>query len=75
MRALCFLFLIGFACVVGVFAYQNDRPEVISLFGESREVRFPVLVGCVYLLGMLSGWTVVGVLKRSLQRIAESDRQ
>jgi hypothetical protein len=75
MRALCFLFLIAFACVVGLFAYQNDRLEVVTLFGETREVSFPVLVGCVYLLGMLSGWTVVGMVKRSLQRIAEYERQ
>jgi len=72
---ICFLFLIGFACVVALFAYQNDRPEVVTLFGETREVSFPALVGGVYLLGMLSGWTVVGMVKRSMQRIVEADRQ
>lgn len=73
MRVICFLFLIGFACVVGSFAYQNDHQEIVTLFGETREVSFPVLIGCVYLLGMLSGWTMVGMVKRSLRRIAESD--
>jgi hypothetical protein len=30
-----------------------------------------VLIGVVYFLGMVSGWTVVGFLKRTLQRVTE----
>jgi len=75
MRAICFLFLIAFIGLVGVFAYQNNRQETVTLFNDSREVSFPLLVGGVYLVGMLSGWTVVGMLRRSLRRIAESERR
>jgi Na+/proline symporter len=75
MRVLCFLFLIGFAFVVGLFAYQNNHEQTVIFFGETREISFPVLVGCVYLLGMLSGWTVVGMVRRSLQRITEHERR
>ena len=75
MRAFCFMFLVAFAVAVGVFAYQNDRPVTVNVFGHTQETSFPIMAGALYLLGMVSGWTVVGMLKRSLQRVSENDRQ
>ena len=77
MRAICFLFLILLATAVGVFAYQNnyDVSVTVPFVSHSPEVSFPLLVGGAYLLGMLSGWTVVGMLKRSWQRVTEPDRR
>jgi lipopolysaccharide assembly protein A len=75
MRVLYFLFLLGFAAVVGIFAYQNNRQDSVVVFGEVKEVSFPILVGAVYLLGMFSGWTVVGMVRRSLQRVTEGERR
>lgn len=74
MRTLCFLFLAAFFFAVGFFAYQNDRAVAVTLLGETREVSFPVLIGSVYLLGLVSGWTVLGMVRRSIRRVAESDR-
>jgi len=75
MRAFSFLFLVAFAAVVGVFAYQNDFVIPVNLFGQVREVSVPVLAAVTYGLGMLTGWAVVGVLKRSWSRVAEYDRR
>ena len=75
MRALSFLFLVGFAAVVGLFAYLNDRMVAVDLFGQVREVSIPVLAGAVYLLGMFTGWAVVGMLRRSWTRVVEYDRR
>jgi uncharacterized integral membrane protein len=63
------LFLVLFLAVVGVFAFQNNRSENVTIFNQSWEIPFPLLVGGVYLLGMLTGWTVLGVLKTSLRRV------
>jgi hypothetical protein len=75
MRTLSFLFLIGFVAVVGIFAYLNNRPITIDLFGQVRETSLPVLAGAVYLLGMFTGWAVIGMLKRSWSRVVEYDRR
>lgn len=71
MRVISFLFLLVFAGVVGVFAYQNNRPETVAFWDRSWELSFPIIVGGAYLLGMLSGWSVVGMLRRSLERVTE----
>lgn len=75
MRALSFLVLVAFAAAVGVFAYLNNHPVTVNLFGRVMDVWVPLLVGAVYLLGMLTGWAVVGMLRRSWTRVAESDRR
>ena len=64
------LYLLAFAAAVGLFAYQNNRPETVTFATETRELSFPILVGVTYLLGMLSGWTVLGLLRRSVDRVA-----
>ena len=77
MRAVCFLFLVVFVSVIGVIGYQNSHTVAVSVPVMTRtpEVSFPILVGGAYLLGMFSGWSVVGMLKRSWQRVTEPDRR
>ena len=77
MRAVCFLFLVLFMTVIGVIVYQNSHAVAVSVpfMTHTPEVSFPVLVGGAYLLGMFSGWSVVGMLKRSWQRVTEPDRR
>ena len=71
MRVLCFLFL-----------WHSSRPSVSSSFTTARTVdlRFlewstaqpiSVVALAAYGLGMISGWTVVGMLRRSFDRIVE----
>jgi lipopolysaccharide assembly protein A len=75
MRVLYFLFLVAFVGVVGLFAYQNNKPETVTFWDRSWELSFPLIVGGAYLLGMLSGWTVVGMLRRGWRAVAEEDRR
>ena len=35
------------------------------------EAKVAVILGAAYVLGMFSGWTVVGLLRRSLNRSSE----
>jgi len=71
MRLLCFLFLVAFAGAVGVLAYQNQQEVTLAVFNQTASTSVPVLVGLTYLAGMLSGWTIVGMLRRSLSRVTQ----
>jgi Na+/proline symporter len=71
MRIICFLFLVVFVGLVGMFAYQNNRPVDVTVWDHTRELTLPLLVGGSYLLGMLSGWTVVGMVRRSYRRVTD----
>lgn len=75
MRVFSFLFLLVFAVAVGGFAYLNNYATPVNLYWDTREVPMPLLAGAVYLLGMFTGWAVVGLLKRSWTRATENDRR
>lgn len=74
MRFIYFLILLVFIAAVAVFAYQNS--EEVSLRYIDRTVTAPMslLIVGVYLLGMVSGWTVIGFVKRSFERVTDRRR-
>ena len=72
MRVLSFLFLIVFVAAIVVFSIQNNFKIRVNLFGWDFEAAFPLLAAVVYALGMLTGWAVVGMLRRSWRRVAEN---
>jgi lipopolysaccharide assembly protein A len=67
------LFLV-FLGAVGVFAVQNTLSVTVRFW--TWEVTAPValLIVAVYLLGMISGWTVVAFVRRSLRKVGEQPR-
>lgn len=69
MRFLCVLFLLVFLGGVGLLTYQNDQPVELMVWDRVYVTSIPVLVALTYLAGMLSGWTVVGMLRRSITRV------
>jgi hypothetical protein len=71
MRVLCLLFLLAFAGAVGAFAYFNRDAVDVRFLDWSMTTSLANLAGAGYVLGMLSGWAVVGMLRRSIERIAE----
>jgi len=77
MRWLCFLFLLAFAGAVILFAQQNQQEVTLNFFDQGVTGSMAAVIGTAYALGMLSGWTVVGMLRRSLNRTSEliEDRQ
>lgn len=62
--------LLTLAAVV-VFAVQNNEAVTLLFLDWSVTCALPLLVGIVYLFGMVSGWTVLGLLRRSLRRATE----
>lgn len=75
MRLVSFLFLVVFAGAVALFAYQNQQLVSLTFLNHTMEANEALVTGVVYGLGMLSGWTVIGMLRRSLQRVTEDDRR
>jgi lipopolysaccharide assembly protein A len=71
MRFIYFLFLLAFAGGAALLAYENQRDVALTFFGTDFTVGVPKLVGLTYLAGMLSGWTVVGMVRRSMSRVLE----
>jgi uncharacterized integral membrane protein len=72
LQAVIFLVFLG---AVGLFAVQNT--DVITVNFWSWKIPGPValLAIAAYVLGMLSGWTVVAFIRRSLRRVAERPRE
>jgi hypothetical protein len=75
MRLICLLILLAAAGAVAVFALGNQEQLTLHFFDYSLTQSVAVVLGATFLLGMISGWTVIGVLRRSWHRVTESDRQ
>jgi uncharacterized membrane protein YciS (DUF1049 family) len=71
MRVLCLLVLLAVGAVVIVFAAQNQQEVTLTFLNYNRPINVALLIGVAYGLGMVSGWTVVGLLRRSFQRVTE----
>jgi hypothetical protein len=74
MRALCLLFLLAFAGAVGAFAYYNRQDVSVRFFDWTLTASLAAVAGVAYLLGMLTGWSIVGVLRRSVERVTDRGR-
>jgi uncharacterized membrane protein YciS (DUF1049 family) len=71
MRMIYGLILLILVIAVAVFALQNNEPVTLRYIDRSASYPLSMLVGVVYLLGMVSGWTVIGIFRRSLARVTE----
>jgi hypothetical protein len=68
---LSFLFLLAFAAAVAAFCYYNQSEVAVRFAGREVSASLAAVVGLAYVLGMLSGWTVVRTLRRSANNLAE----
>lgn len=71
MRFIQAVIFLAFLGAVGLFAIQNTELATVN-FGTWRITSsFAILALATYFLGMLSGWTVVGFVRRSIRRVGE----
>jgi lipopolysaccharide assembly protein A len=70
MRWLYLLFLVAFVAFIGVFVYQNQQPMTLDFGQWTFEANVALVTIVAYVLGMLSGWSLIGLVRRSLARIA-----
>ena len=74
MRIVYLLILLLALAALVVFTLQNNQTVTLQYLNWSISCPLPLLFAIVYVLGMVSGWTVVGVMRRSLRRISEQAR-
>ena len=72
MRSLVALFLIVFFGVGVFLCAQNVESVNLTLLAWPVMAPLWLIVVATYLLGMLSGWGFMGLLKRSWLRVTES---
>ncbi len=71
MRVVYAFALVVILAVVIIFAWQNDERATLRFLHWSASLPMALFIAVVYVLGMISGWSVFGFLKRSIQRVAE----
>jgi putative membrane protein len=71
MRVICLLFLLAFAGLIVILAVQNQHDMSLRFFEGTFTLPVAVVLALTYLLGMISGGTVVGMIRRSLRRVTE----
>lgn len=71
MRVLQVTLLVIFLGVILIFVVQNT--EAVSVLFLNWRLTLPrsLLILLAYVLGMLSGWTVLSFLRRSIRRVSE----
>ena len=66
MQALIFL---AFLVAIGVFAAQNTGVITVNFLTWNVAQPVALLTVAVYVLGMLSGWTVLAFIKGSVRQV------
>ena len=72
MRILSFLFLALFIAAVAAIAYYNQEPATLRVAQWSFTSSLAVVVGAAYVLGMISGWALLRMIRRSASSVADS---
>jgi len=71
MKLFYFLLLVVFIGAATVLAVQNKDPVTIKFLDRNESYPLSAVVGATYVLGMFTGWTIVGLLRRSFRRVTE----
>jgi uncharacterized integral membrane protein len=71
MRFFSFLVLVVLLGAVGLFAWQNHADVAVRFWNQEMDQPLSLLIGAAYVLGMLSGWSVLGLFRRSWNRVTE----
>ncbi len=69
MRYVLGLLLLVFLGAVGLFAAQNTQPVTVAFWSWGLTAPVALVSVASYLLGMISGWSVVAFLRGSLRRV------
>jgi hypothetical protein len=75
MRWVYLVLLLAIATTIVAFIVENHESITISLFNKSFTAHLSWFVIAVYFLGMWSGGTVVGFVRRAYRRATEHGEQ
>jgi uncharacterized membrane protein YciS (DUF1049 family) len=57
---------------IGVFVFQNRGNVTLNYLDRTLTTSLAMLIGATYALGMITGWTVLGFLRRSIHRVSQA---
>jgi uncharacterized integral membrane protein len=72
VQAALLLFFLG---ALGVFAVQNTSAITVRFLNWAVTAPLALVSVGIYILGMLTGWTVVAFVTRSIHRVRERGRK
>jgi uncharacterized integral membrane protein len=72
MRILYGFILLVLLAAIGVFALQNRGDVTLNYLDRTLTTSLAILIGATYLLGMITGWTVLGFLRKSIHRVSQA---
>ena len=75
MRWVYLALLLGIMTILVVFIVENYENATVKLFNQSLTAPLSWFFVAVYFLGMWSGGTVVGFVKRAYHRATEHEEQ
>jgi len=64
--------LLVLLAAIGVFALQNRGDVTLNYLDRTLTTSLAILIGATYLLGMITGWTVLGFLRKSIHRVSQA---
>jgi len=72
MRMFYGLILLVLLAAVGVFAVQNRSNVTLNYLDRTLTTSLALLISATYVVGMITGWTVLGFLRRSIHRVSQA---
>jgi hypothetical protein len=72
MRLISLILLVAIVGAIVAFVMLNEQEVEVNLLNFYQlHTTMAKLVGAVYMLGMVSGWSVIGILRRSFERATD----
>ncbi len=75
MRLLCLLFLLAVGAAAYILFRENDQLLTLTFFGRQFTAPVATMMGIAYVLGMLTGWSLLGLLRRSFAAATDFRRR
>ncbi len=72
MRIVYGFILLVLLAAVGVFAVQNRGDVTLNYLDRTLTTSLALLIAATYVVGMITGWTVLGFLRRSIHRVSQA---
>lgn len=72
MRIVYGLILLILLTAVGVFAVQNRGDVTLNYLDRQLTTSLAFLIAATYVVGMITGWTVLGFVRRSIHRVSQA---
>jgi uncharacterized integral membrane protein len=75
MRWVYLVLLVVIVAVIVIFVAQNGENQTVAFFNQKLTAPLSIFFVAVYFLGMWSGGTVVGFVKRAYHHAVEREEQ